>query len=175
MIKIILLSILPLFCFSQREEPCITLQQIIDCGNEVTGGIVLSNVECRGDINVTNYPSAGGVDIYNSGNIVCRDGNNNACINIFANDGTISMKNTNAINAEVEMKFVGTTTQIAIFKHNTGQDTLAYTNDIIKNLSLMTATLPIYLNDSIAGANGLTTGKMYLTIINGDAILKVKQ
>lgn len=182
MIKILTLLLIPYFSFSQMQKkmgddppPCPypTLGDVVSCGNETQSSILVGALQSLGDINIGN--GNGTIELYNNGNIICRDASGETCIFIVASDGTISMRNMTATNAEVELKYAGTTTTTAVFTYKQNVDTVAYRSDIPVNLNQLNATLPIHANDSVAGANGLTTGKMYLTIVSGDAILKVKQ
>ncbi len=175
--KKLLKNLVSLFSSAQKEdEPCQypTLDNVVSCGNETQSSILVGALQSSGDINI-NPSGTGGIDLYTSGNIVCRDGNNNPGIFIVASDGTISMRNTTATNAEVEMRYIGTTTTTVSFDYKSQFETVAYLSDIPVDLNQLNATLPVYANDSAAGAGGLTTGKMYLTIVGTDAVLKVKQ
>lgn len=155
--KLTFLTLLfPLIVFGQKDEeptPCYTLQQAASCNNVIETDL---------KIGIT-----GGIEMTPSGNIVITDGGNGIRINIVGADGTMSMCNPNN-NSQVELRWLGTTTQTASFINKSGNDTVAYLSDIQRHF-------PIYPNDSMAGLAGLQKGKMYCTLKNGDLLLKVKK
>lgn len=172
--KIILIILLPVLSFGQKDTaPCVTLQDVALCGNETVSAIKVGAMECEGDINIGT--TNGRIELYNNGNIICRDGSMETCIFIVASDGTISMRNTSATNAELEMKFIGSSTQVAQFDYKSSIETVAYRSDITDVINNMINNAPFYPNDSIAGANGLTSNKIYKSIVGTDVYLKIKQ
>lgn len=172
MIKILTLALLPLFSFAQRDEPCNypTLNDIVMCGSETQSSIVVGGLQSNGDITISSV-SGGGIDFFSNGNFQCRDGSNRVCINVIAGDGTISMRNTTVTNAEVELKYAGTTTTTAVFTYRNQIDTVAYVTDIPRIIGIA----PVFTNDSTAGVGGLTSGKIYKSLVGTDYVLKIKQ
>lgn len=175
--KLILLLLLPLFSFAQKDEPCAypTLQQVTNCGNETTSSILVGALQSLGDINIGN--GNGTIELYNNGNIICRDASGEACIFIVASDGTISMRNmlTTNTNAEIELRYRGNTTTTATFDYKSQFETVAYRSDITDAINSLILNAPYYPNDSTAGANGLITNMLYKSIEGTDVYLKVKQ
>lgn len=178
MIKILTLLLIPYFSFSQMQKkmgddppPCPypTLNDVVTCGNETQSSILVGALQSLGDINIGN--GNGTIELYNNGNIICRDGSGETCIFIVASDGTISMRNMLATNSEVEMKYAGTTTTTAVFTYRNQIDTVAYVTDIPRIIGIA----PVFTNDSTAGVGGLTSNMIYKSLVGTDYVLKIKQ
>lgn len=167
--KTIFLLIILLLSVVSLNAQTPDLQQVTDQGFATTNTCEFQSGIFCGDM-ITGIGS-----VFNTGppNFAMTNGSGQITIVMQGNDGSLSLGN--GIGAGVELKWTGNGNQSAYFIYKNAHDTVAYKSDLPTNLSQFTATIPLYANDSIAGANGLTTGKIYKSLIGGDAFLKVKQ